>query len=253
MKKSDIISTHNALLGDINAALAEYKTLTGEDYPNGDSLRIQLGSHTINWCKEFLEERLEHRQRMIVQVKQEADIYVKTKVLKSSEEGKAFIASLKKRQADILAELHQVSKEFVDSFDNLLADCGLEDWKVVNYKEDKTCMPHHLPSFSWMDFRLWKTNMRNTNLKLYIKNGSNGWELEVNTSLRGGCKVGQPNEEYYQNKAYVTIIDHSKAFKIWLDTYYQDIATRTYDLQEELNRADEAVRNPYEAWVRENS
>ena len=250
MKKSDIISAHNALLNDIKAVLAEYKTLTGLDHPKADTIVNQLGPHTMNWGKEFLQERLDYRQRMLRQIPEEAEIYVKTEEMKASEEGQAFIASLKKRQDDIMDSLHQVSKEFVDSFNEMLAQAGLEDWKVVWYPQDHREMPRYIPCFHYMSFDIWKEkSSRYSRVHIYINNDRDGWEMKVSTGLQAGTTLGKPSEELDCFKAYVTICDHSRAFQIWMENTYRELACKVYDLLEELNKADEDVRDPYAAWV----
>ena len=253
MKKSDIITTHNTLLNDIKAVLAEYKALTGLDHPKADTLVIQLGPHTMNWGKDFLQERLDYRQRMLRQIKQEAEIYVKTEEMKSTEKGQEFIASLAKRQRDIMDSLHQVSKEFVDSFNEMLALAGLNDWEVVWYPQDHSEMPRRLPSFRHMYFDIWKKDSKHAGVHVTIDHEREGWMMQVGSSLQGGTILGKPGDEFYQYKAYVTICEHAKAFQIWMEITYRDLAGKAYDLTNELEKADEDVRDPYAAWVRENN
>ena len=254
MKKSDIIYAHNGLLNDIKTVLAEYETTTGHSYPKADSLLSQFGPNAISWGKDFLQERLAERQIALINIPKEAELYVKTEELKSSEEGKAFIASLKKRQDDIMDSLHQVSKEFVDSFNEMLAPAGLNEWKVVWYPQDHREMPRYIPSFHYMSFDIWKEkSSKYSRVHIYINNDRDGWEMKVSTGLQAGTTLGKPSEELDCFKAYVTICDHSRAFQIWMETTYRELACKAYDLKEELNKADEDVRDPYAAWVRENS
>ena len=253
MKKSDIIDAHNALLSEIKTVLAEYKTLTGLDHPKADTLVNQLGPHTMNWGKEFLQERLDYRQRMLRQIPEEAEIYVKTEEMKSSEEGQAFIASLKKRQDDIMDSLHQVSKEFVDGFNKMLALAGLENWKVVWYPKDHSEMPRYIPSFHHEYFDIWMEESKYARVHITINHGRDGWEMQVSTGLQGGTTLGKAGDEFDCFKAYVTIVEHSRAFQIWMENDYRELASKAYDLMEELNKADEDVRDPYAAWVRENN
>lgn len=254
MKKSDIIDAHNALLNDIKAVLAEYKKLTGLDHPKADTIINQLGPHTMNWGKEFLQERLDYRQRMLHQIKEDAEIYVKTEELKASKEGQAFITSLKKRQDDIMENLHKVSKEFVDDFNEMLVLAGLENWKVVWYPQDHREMPRYIPTFHYMSFDIWKEkSSKYSRVHIYINNDRDGWEMKVSTGLQAGTTLGKPSEELDCFKAYVTICDHSRAFQIWMETTYQELTSKAYDLMEELNKADEDVRDPYAAWCRENN
>ena len=250
MKKSDIISAHNALLNDIKAVLTEYEATTGHSYYKADSLLSQLGPHTISWGKDFLQERLAERQIALINIPQEAETYVKTEEMKASEEGKAFIASLKKRQDDIMESLHQVSKEFVDSFNEMLAQAGLEDWKVVWYAQDHSEMPRYIPSFHHEYFDIWMEKSKYyTRVRITINHDRNGWEMQVSTGLQGGTTLGKPSEELDCFKAYVTICEHSRAFQIWMENTYRELAGKAYDLLEELNKADEDVRDPYAAWV----
>lgn len=252
MKKSDIIYAHNALLDDIKAVLAEYEAITGQSHPKAESLLSQLGPHTISWGKDFLQEHLDKRQRALISIKEEAYVYVKTEELKSSEEGQAFIASLKKRQDDIMDSLHQVSKEFVDSFNEMLAIAGLENWKVVWYPQDHREMPRYLPTFHYMGFDIWmEKSSKYSRVHIYINNDRDGWEMKVSTGLQAGTTLGKPSEELDCFKAYVTICEHSRAFQIWMENTYRELASKVYDLKEELNKADEDVRDPYAAWVRE--
>jgi len=253
MKKSDIIDAHNALLNDIKAVLAEYKKLTGLDHPKADTIINQLGPHTMNWGKEFLQERLDYRQRMLRQIKEDAEIYVKTEELKASKEGQAFITSLKKRQDDIMEGLHKVSKEFVDGFNKMLALTGLENWKVVWYPQEKSEMPHYIPSFHRGYFDIWMEKSKYSRVHITINHDCDGWEMQVSTGLQGGTTLGKSSDELNCFKAYVTICEHAKAFQIWMETTYQELATKAYGLIEELNKADEDVRDPYAAWVRENN
>ena len=254
MKKSDIITAHNTLLPEIKASLAEYKALTGLDHPKADTLVNQLGPHTMNWGKEFLQERLDYRQKALTSIKEEAEIYVKTEELKSSEKGQEFIASLKKRQNDIMDSLHQVSKEFADKFNEMLALVSLEDWQVVWYPKDHSEMPHLLPSFHHEYFDIWmKKSSKYSRVHITINHDRNGWEMNVSTGLQGGTTLGKSSEEFDCFKAYVTICEHARAFQIWMETTYRDLASKAYDLLNELEKADEDVRDPYAAWVRENS
>jgi hypothetical protein len=253
MKKSDIIDTHNALLPEIKTVLADYKDITGMDYPKADSLLSQLGPHTMNWGKEFLQERLDYRQKALTSIKEEAEIYVKTEELKSSEKGQEFIASLKKRQNDIMDSLHQVSKEFADKFNEMLTLAGLEDWKVVWRPQDHSEMPHLLPSFHHEYFDIWMEKSKYSRVHITINHDRDGWEMNVSTGLQGGTTLGKPSDEFNCFKAYVTICEHSRAFQIWMENTYRDLASKAYDLLNELEKADEDVRDPYAAWVRENS
>lgn len=253
MKKSDIIDAHNALLNDIKAVLAEYKKLTGLDHPKADTIINQLGPHTMNWGKEFLQERLDYRQRMLRQIKEDAEIYVKTEELKASKEGQGFIASLKKRQDNIIESLHKVSKEFVDDFNEMLALAGNKNWKVVWYPQEKSEMPHYIPSFHRGYFDIWMEKSKYSRVHITINHDRDGWEMQVSTGLQGGTTLGKSSDELNCFKAYVTICEHAKAFQIWMETTYQELATKAYDLMEELNKADEDVRDPYAAWVRENN
>ena len=249
MKKSDIIDAHNALLNKLKAVLAEYKTLTGHDYRNTYSLIPQLGPHTMNWSKEFLQNRLDERRNAIITIPQEADIYVKTEELKSSEEGQAFIAALKKNQADIMDSLHQVSKEFVDGFNKMLAQVGLENWEMVWYPQEKSEMPHYIPSFHRGYFDIWMEKSKYSRVHITINHDRDGWEMQVSTGLQGGTTLGKLGEEFDCFEAYVIICKHSHAFQIWMENDYQELASKAYDLMEELNKVDEAVRNPYTAWI----
>lgn len=250
MKKSDIISTHNALLNDIKAVLAEYEATTGHSYYKADSLISQLGPHTISWGKDYLQERLDERQKALTSIKEEAELYVKTEEMKASEEGKAFIASLKKRQDDIMDGLHQVSKEFVDSFNEMLAQAGLEDWKVVWYPQDHSEMPRYIPCFHHMSFDLWMEKSKcYSRVHISINHDRDGWEMQVSTGLQGGTTLGKPSEEFECFKAYVTIAEHHKAFQIWMETTYRELASKAYDLLNDLQKADEDVHDPYAAWV----
>jgi hypothetical protein len=253
MKKSDIIDAHNALLPEIKAVLVEYKALTGLDHPKADTLVNQLGPHTMNWGKEFLQERLDYRQRMLCQIKEEAEIYVKTEEMKSTEKGQEFIASLAKRQSDIMDSLHQVSKEFVDSFNEMLAKIGLEDWEVVWHPQDHSEMPHLLPSFHHEYFDIWMEKSKYSRVHITINHDRNGWEMQVSTGLQGGTTLGKLGDEYHCFEAYVIICKHSHAFQIWMENDYHDLASKAYDLLNELQKADDDVRDPYAAWVRENS
>lgn len=253
MKKSDIIDAHNALLNDIKKVLAEYKDLTGHDYYKAESLLSQLGPHTMNWGKEFLQERLAERQIALINIPQEAEIYVKTEELKSSDEGQAFIASLKKRQDDIMDSLHKVSKEFVDGFNEMLTLAGLEDWKMVWYPQDHSEMPRYIPSFHHEYFDIWMEKSKYSRVHITINHDRDGWEMQVSTGLQGGTTLGKSSDEFNCFKAYVTICEHAKAFQIWMENTYRELAAKAYDLMEELNKADEDVRDPYAAWVRENN
>ena len=254
MKKSDIIIAHNDLLNDIKAVLAKYETTTGHSYPKADSLISQLHSSAISWGKEFLQQRLAERQVAIVTIPQEAELYVKTEEMKASEEGKEFIASLKKRQDDIMDSLHQVSKEFVDGFNEMLVQIGLENWKMVWYPQDRSEMPRYIPSFHYESFDIWmEKSSKYSRVHIYINNDRNGWEMQVSTGLQGGTTLGKPGDEFDCFKAYVTIVEHSRAFQIWMENTYRELASKAYDLLEELNKVDEDVRDPYAAWVRENS
>jgi hypothetical protein len=254
MKKSDIIDAHNALLNDIKTVLAEYKAITGQDHPKADHLISQLGPYTMNWGKGFLQNRLDERRIAIITIPQEADIYVKTKEMKSSEKGQEFIASLKKRQDDIIESLHKVSKEFVDGFNKMLALTGLENWKVVWYPQEATApMPRYIPSFHHEYFDIWMEKSKYARVHITINHGRDGWEMNVSTGLQGGTTLGKAGDEYDCFKAYVTIVEHSSAFQIWMENDYRELASKAYDLMEELNKADEDVRDPYAAWVRENN
>lgn len=253
MKKSDIIDAHNALLPKIKTVLAEYKALTGLDHPKAESLLSQLGPHTMNWGKDFLQERLDYRLRALTSIKEEADVYVKTEELKSSEEGQAFIASLKKHQDDIMESLHKVSKEFVDDFNEMLALAGLEDWKMVWYPQDHSEMPRCIPSFHHEYFDIWMEKSKYSRVHITINHDRDGWEMQVSTGLQGGTTLGKPSEELNCFKAYVTICEHARAFQLWMESNYRELASKAYDLMEELNKADEDVRDPYAAWVRENN
>lgn len=250
MKKSDIIATHNALIDELKAVLAEYKTITGQAYPQADSLISQLHSSAINWGKEFLQERLYMRQKAITRIPQETDIYVKTKEMKASEEGQAFISSLKKRQADILAEIHNVSKDFVAKFNEMLAICGLEDWEMITYKNlEKNTLPYIRPSFSNENFDIMKKGMMHARVHINIRHNYEGWKINVAAGISGGTVLGLAGEEYEQFKAYITICDHAKAFQIWVDDTYNKMAGQMKSLLADLDKADEAVRDPYAAWV----
>lgn len=254
MKKSDIIDTHNALLPEIKTALAEYKALTGKDYPKADSLISQLGPHTMNWGKEFLQERLDYRRRALTSIKEEAEVYVKTEELKASEEGQAFITSLKKRQADILAEIHNLSKDFVAKFNEMLTICGLEDWEVVTYKNlEKNTLPYIRPSFSKEFFDIVKKDMMYARVHIHIGCDHGEWKMSVGAGINGGTVLGENGEEYEQFKAYITICDHAKAFQIWMNDTYNKMAGQMKSLLADLDKADEDVRDPYAAWVRENN
>ena len=253
MKKSDIIDAYNALLPEINTVLAEYKKLTGMDYPKASTLLSQLGPHTMNWGKDFLQERLAERQIALINIPQEAEIYVKTEELKASEDGQAFIASLKKRQDDIMESLHQVSKEFVDKFNEMLALAGLEDWKIVWRPQEKSEMPRYIPSFHHEYFDIWMDKSKYSRVHITINHDRDGWEMQVSTGLQGGTILGKPSDEFNCFKAYVTICEHAKAFQIWMENTYRELASKAYDLLNELNKVDEDIRDPYTAWVRENS
>jgi hypothetical protein len=254
MKKSDIIDTHNALLNKLKTVLDEYKTLTGLDHPKADTLVNQLGPYTMNWGKEFLQKRLDERQNAIITIPQEAELYVKTEELKSSEKGKEFIASLAKRQSDILAEIHNVSNDFVTKFNEMLTICGLEDWEIVTYKNlEKDTLPYILPSFSKEFFDIVKKDMMYARVHIHIGCDHGEWKMSVAAGINGGTVLGENGEEYEQFKAYITICDHAKAFQIWMNDTYNKMAGQMKSLLTSLDKADEAVRDPYAAWVRENS
>jgi len=250
MKKSDIIDAHNALLNKLKTVLAEYKALTGLDYPKADYLISQLGPYTMNWGKESLQNRLNERQNAIITIPQEADIYVKTEEMKSSEEGQAFIASLEKCQTDILAEIHNLSKDFVAKFNEMLAICGLKDWEIVTYKNlEKNALPHILPSFGKEFFDIVKKDMMYARVHIHIGCDHGEWKMSVAAGINGGTVLGENGEEYQQFKAYITICDHAKAFQIWMNNTYNKMAEQMKSLLAALDKADEAVRDPYAAWI----
>ena len=111
-------------------------------------------------------------------------------------------------------------------------------------------MPRYIPSFHHESFDIWMDKFKcYSRVHITINHDRNGWEMQVSTGLQGGTTLGKPGEEFECFKAYVTISEHSRAFQIWMETTYRELASKAYDLMEELNKADEDVRDPYAAWV----
>lgn len=250
MKKSDIINEYNSLTEQLKAELETYKSVTGEDFP-GHINTGNMDSSFMLWSKDELEQKLCMRKSSIYSIREKIENYDNMKNLESTVEGRMFIESLSDRKAELEKEIDGVSERMHDSFGSLLESIGLEGWGMCPVDVRKT-----VPSFRWTSFDIYKIGKRNEvsvgypHISIYIEYKNGKWEMKLNSATSGGETITDFGDEYWRFKAYVTICDHSREMREWMDSVYDDMAHKAYDLQSELEKVKEDIDNPYGAWTR---
>lgn len=246
MKKIEIISEYNNLAAELKTVTDNYNALTGEDYTRqftNNIFYVMDPSRCMTWGKDELERYLANRQRLITNCKHDTDVYQKTEEMKSTEEGRNFIKMLEESRENYQKELDNLSEIFRTDFNRLLTTVGLDKWEIIPNRRDIT------PSFSTIYFDLYMKDVRYTNLHVTIDHKNGGWKMSVSCGLRGISSIQDRDDQYHQFKAYVTICDNCDAFQAWMENTYCELAHQAYDLMNEIDRLDEDIKYPYDAWV----
>ena len=246
MKKFDIIVEYNSLESELRTAVANYNAVTGENYEDKFNFCIfkKLGSHCMSWSKDELESHLSNRLSIIANCKRDTEVYQKTKEMKSTDEGIAFIKMLESKKESLENKLTDVCETFTTEFDNLLESVGLKDWTMKHPSR------HIVPSHRGNYFTIIKKGDFYTNLSISIENRDD-WKMTVNSSVRGSADIRDRSDQYQQFKAYITICDNCDVFQKWIETRYASLAHEAYDILVEIDKIDEDINHPYDAWMRE--
>jgi hypothetical protein len=246
MKKFDIIVEYNSLASELRSAIDNYNALTGEDYTRqftNNIFYVMDASRCMTWGKSELERYLANRQRLIAKCKRDTEVYQNTKELKSTEEGRNFIKMLEESRENLQKELDNLSEIFRTDFNRLLGTVGLDKWTLIPTRRGVT------PSFYTVYFDIYNTEQKWANLHISIDHKNCKWVMSVNCGLRGSNDINDRGEQYQQFKAYVTICDNCDAFQAWMENTYCELAHQAYDLMNEIDRLDDDIKYPYDAWV----
>ena len=247
MKKFDIIVEYNSLASELHAAIDNYNMITGEDYTRqftNNIFYVMDSSRCMSWGKDELERYLANRQRLIANCKRDTETYQNTKDMKSTEEGRNFIKSLEETREKLRKELDNVCEIFHTDFDRLLSTVGLDKWKS-NLGRHQV-----VPSFSAVYFDIYHTEQKWANIHVSINHRDAKWVMTVNCGLRGSGDINDRTEQYQQFKAYVTICDNADTFQAWMENTYCELAHQAYDLMNRIDRIEDDIKYPYDAWMR---
>jgi len=251
MKKSEILTAYNALLPELESVTAHYKATTGQDYPGLDyGIFRQLHPNNVSWGKFYLEDLLNKRERIIRNCVEDETIFINNKRFKDTEGGKSFIFDLEVKRLNFFKELNQISNTFYKEFDELLATVGLPEWKMLVRPTQEDQYPRYIPSTRNIYFDIQHSEMMYASLHVEIGKERNGrWTMVVSSSMhtRTG-DIFARDEQFHQYKAYVTICEHALVFQTWMESKYQEMAHKCYDLLDEIDKVDNDLKDPYTAW-----
>ena len=243
MKKADIILEYNNLYETLKPVVDEYRSKTGEEIGGGG----RMDESFMRWSKEELECELIRRQNFIKSLREKIAVFDDTEKLKSSPEGSAFIENLNVISRELQKDLDDMALEFERKFNDLLGEIGMKDWNICPSRIHKV-----FPEYRSLYFPIYKTDMEYCQLRLSIELTDKGWVMTVNSAINGGSSIVERDEQYYRFKGYITICDNCDRVIRWIETEYMPMASRVYNIREEIRKNDRAIENPYEAWLKAN-
>lgn len=250
MTKYEIISEYNKLTPTLNSLYEEYKVITGNEYP-GRCQAKDMDSSKMSWSKQILAGYLIERDHTVTKIKKEIDTFCKVKAMNSTPEGKMFLESIDERIKKAEEGLDLIAEEMYGSLSGLLESIGLSGWNPKPTSVAKTIPTTRWESITIHDMAADPKKSGYPYLSLYIEKRNGKWDMQVNCGVSGPQSIGdtlsRQNREF---KAYVTICDHAEKIQEWMDTEYQDMAHRAYDLRDEINAMDRVKENPYEEFIK---
>ena len=237
MTKAQIIDEYNSLTATINEEVSNYKSVTGRDWC-GTSRLGNMGGNAISYSKDELERLLIMRKSSIYSIREAVENWEKTEALKSTEEGRAFIQSLDARLNVLTDDKNRLAEEMVSEFNSLLERIGMTDWQMVPYRVHKV-----FPSLNRVTFSISKRIYCDLSVGIEYHKGE--VKMEVSSSLK--CErnyIGTEHDQYEQYKGYVVICENAETINEWLNTKYRTMASKVYDLDDEIGKVKEMIESP---------
>lgn len=243
MTKAQIIDEYNSLTSELNNELNQYHELTGVEWP-GIPRHGNMSPGFLNYGKESLESFLCGRKSNIHSIREARENYINTQKLKSTLEGKVFLASLATKRQELTDSRDRISKEMFDSFNMLLRSCGLLDWEMMPMDIRKV-----VPAYA-VYFDVYNTKVRGSQVHIEIRYVDKKWRMRLNAATRGPEEISDRGDQYQWYKGYVTIADNYELFQNWMETKYHTLAHQAYEIEEKFDDCEQAIDNPYRAWIK---
>ena len=244
MKKKEIIMEYNGLLSVLRSEVEEYENMTGEEYPRkykwGFFNEMKPGSCGLT--KEDLEWYLEERERDIDLCRCMKREFTENEKVKSSDEGRMFVESLKERKGEIDRMIGDACMRFTDSFNALLKDAGLRGWTVVTgssriIPSDVTC------------FRISDGSRECADIDVTLVTRNSQVTMSLSTAVSGSEDISSRGRQYRRFKAYTMICDNDGLFNGWLSGEYREMTREIARLDLELRKVNEDIARPYGPWM----
>jgi len=244
MTKAQIIDEYNSLTSELNNELNQYYELTGVQW-SGNPRHGNMSPGFLNYGKESLESFLCGRKSTIYSIRGARYNYTNTQKLKSTPEGRDFLSSLATKRQELTDSRDRISKEMFDAFNILLRSCGLLDWEMGPMEIRKV-----VPAYDAVCFDVYNTKVRGSQVHIEIRYVDKKWRMRLNAAVRGSEEISDRGEQYQWYKGYVTIADNYELFQNWMETKYHTLAHQAYEIKEELDDCEQAIDNPYRAWIK---
>lgn len=245
MKKEEIIKAYNDLLSVLRSEVEEYENMTGEEYPRKykwgffNEMKPCYGGLT----KEDLEWYLEERERDIDLCRCMKREFAENEKVKSSEEGRTFVESLKKRKGEIERMIGDACMRFTDSFNALLKDAGLRGWTVVAgnsriIPSDVTC------------FRISDGSRECADIDVTLVTRNSQVTMSLSTAVSGSEEISSRGRQYRRFKAYTTICENDGLFNGWIQGEYREMSDEIAGLSSDLRKVNDDIARPYGPWMK---